>query len=312
MISKNKTLLIIDGNSLIHRAYHALPKLTTKEGEFINAIYGFLLIFLRFIKEFQPDFVVACFDLPLPTFRHKKFKEYKIKRPTTPLDLSQQIPKVKEVLNSFNVPVFEKEGFEADDLMGTIVETVSKNNKESKEKIEIIIISGDLDSLQLINSWTRVINFKKGIKETVLYNKESLKEKYGNLKPLQLIEFKALRGDPSDGIPGVKGVGEKTAVFLIEKFGSIDNLYKNLEKNKIIAPNLKKTLLKDKKMAFFSKFLAEINKNVPINFNLENCKWGNFEEKDVIEIFGRWEFKSLIKKIEEFKPKLVKENLRLW
>jgi len=180
MEKKKKRLIIIDSNSIIHRAYHALPPLTTKKGELVSAVYGFLLVFLKVIREFQPDYIAACFDVPGPTFRHKKFKEYKAKRPPTPKELYQQIPKVKEILKAFQVQVFEKESFEADDLIGTIARLAPKkftpyrNEVSGAEQvlpgIETIILSGDLDTLQLVNPQTKVYFLRKGVKDVVLYD----------------------------------------------------------------------------------------------------------------------------------------------
>jgi len=212
---QRKRLVLIDANSLIYRAYHALPPLTTKKAEPVNAVYGFLLVFLKAIREFQPDFIAACFDSPGPTFRHKKFKEYKAKRPPIPKDLVSQIPKVKEVLSAFGVPIFEKKGFEADDLIGAI-------SKITPPDTEVIILSGDMDILQLINSRTRVFLLKRGIKNTHLYDQNMVKEEYG-ISPSQIVDFKALRGDPSDNIPGVAGIGEKTAIDLLKRFGNLEN-----------------------------------------------------------------------------------------
>jgi DNA polymerase-1 len=166
MKEEKKRLIIIDSNSLIHRAYHALPSLTTKKGELVNAVYGFLLVFLKVIKEFQPNYIAATFDSAAPTFRHKRFKEYKAKRPPAPEELYQQIPKVKEILTAFRVPIFEKEGFEADDIIGTIAKKAPK--KQVIPEIETIILSGDLDTLQLVNPKTKVYSLRKGVKDTIL------------------------------------------------------------------------------------------------------------------------------------------------
>ena len=190
---ETKRLIIIDSNSIIHRAYHALPRLTTKKGELVNAVYGFLLVFFKAIREFQPDYIAACFDFPGPTFRHKKFKEYKAKRPPTPKDLVSQIPKVKEILDAFSVLIFEKEGFEADDIIGTISCLVSR--KQVLPEIETIILSGDLDILQLVDSKTKVYTLRKGVKDVVLYDENLVKEKFQGLTPEQILDFKALRGD---------------------------------------------------------------------------------------------------------------------
>lgn len=299
-----KTLIVIDSNSIIHRAYHALPALTTKKGELVNAVYGFLLVFFKAIREFQPDYIAACFDYPAPTFRHKKYKEYKITRPPAPQELYQQIPKVKEVLNAFNVQIFEKEGFEADDIIGTITKLVLK--KQTLPEIETIILSGDLDTLQLVDKNTKIYLFKKGIKDTFLYDENLVKEKY-QLTPQQIIDFKALKGDPSDNIPGVPGIGEKTAIYLLKEFGTIKSLYKELEKEtdrtRKLKPKLRELLKQKKGQVFFSRSLAEIKKDVPIDFNLEKCQWGNYNQEKVNRSLQNLEFYSLIEKLPELKGK---------
>src|SRR4030066_1213266 len=243
MENKSKRILVIDSNSIIHRAFHALPPLKTKRGELVNAVYGFLLVFFKAIKDFRPDYIAACFDLPAPTFRHKKYKEYKAKRPKAPEELYQQIPIIKKVLKCFNVPVFEKQGFEADDVIGTIAKLSPK--KQIVPPIETIIPSGDLDSLQLIDSQTKLFALRKGVKDVVLYDTNLVKEKFQGLVPKQVLDFKALRGDPSDNIPGVTGIGEKTAIELLLEFSSLEKIYKEIESNskkaKTINQKLRKT-----------------------------------------------------------------------
>lgn len=301
MTLEKKRLIIIDSNSLIHRAYHALPPLTTKKGELVNAIYGFLLVFFKAIREFQPDFIAATFDFPAPTFRHKKFKEYKAKRPPAPEELYRQIPKVKEILKGFNVPILEKEGFEADDLIGTIARLAPK--QQIAPEIETIILSGDLDVLQLVNPHTKAYTLKKGVKDTVLYDKKLVEEKFQGLEPNQLLDWKALRGDPSDNIPGVSGVGEKTAIELIKEFGNLENLYQNLEQDseraKKLKPKLKETLFQQKEQAFFSQALVKIKTNVPIDFNLDRCRWREYNKEKVVQILKNLEFHSLITRLPE-------------
>lgn len=311
---KRKTLVIIDSNSLIHRAYHALPFLTTKKGELVNAVYGFLLVFLRVLRELQPDFIVACFDFPAPTFRHKKFKEYKAKRPPAPEELYRQIPKVKEVLKSFSVSVCEKEGFEADDIIGTISKKFPK--KQIFPSIETIILSGDSDVLQLVGKQTRVYLLRKGVKDIVFYDEKSVKEKFNGLHPEQLVDFKALRGDPSDNIPGVTGIGEKTAVELLLKFGSLENLYKKIEEEPgqtiNLRPKLRELLLKYREQAFLSKELAQTEKNVPLELTLEECRWREYNKEKATRDLERLEFYSLIKKLPDVKkPKEETEELNL-
>ncbi|MBZ9578170.1 hypothetical protein KJA13_04075 [Patescibacteria group bacterium] len=299
MTEDKKRLIVIDGNAVIHRAFHALPPLTTKKGELVNAIYGFLLVFFKAIKEFQPDFVAATFDFPGPTFRHKKYKLYKATREKAPEELYEQIPKVKEILKNFNVQIFEEQGFEADDLIGTISKKAPK--KQILPEIETIILTGDLDALQLVDKNTKVYTLRKGVKDTVLYDEEKVKERYQGLTPDQLTDFKALRGDPSDNIPGVLGVGEKTAITLIKEFGTLENLYEELKKNsekaKEIKQSLRKKLLDCKEQAFVSKMLAEIKSNVPIEFNLEKCRWEGYNRDKIIEIFRDYEFKTLIERL---------------
>ncbi len=309
--SKKEVLVVIDSNSIIHRAYHALPPLTTKKGELVNAVYGFLLVFLKAVKDFNPKFIVAAFDLPSPTFRHKKYNEYKANRPPTPEDLRSQMSTVKEFLNVFSVPVFEKEGFEADDIVSTVVQKSTDNKKD----LEIIILSGDLDSLQLVSPRIKVYALKKGIREVILYDEEQVKERFRGLVPEQILDFKSLRGDPSDNIPGVKGVGEKTAIELLLKFGSLENIYKKAEKDpEDFKKNTKELLIKYKNQAFLSKSLVQLEKNVPISFDLASCMWLDFSEGEVSRLLEKFEFYSLIKRLPELKegekePK--RENLKL-
>ncbi|MBI2038474.1 MAG: hypothetical protein HYT19_00940 [Candidatus Nealsonbacteria bacterium] len=294
-----KQLLIIDANSVIHRAYHALPPLTSKSGEMVNAVYGFLLVFLKVIKEFKPAFVAACFDVKGPTFRHKKFEDYKAKRPKAPEELYSQIPIVKEILRAFNVPIFEKNGFEADDIIGTIA---------FLSPVKTIILSGDADALQLVNSKTKVFALRKGVKDTVLYDEQLTKEKFKGLVPSQVSDFKGLRGDPSDNIPGVKGIGEKTATELLLNFGDLEKIYQEIEK---IKPKTKELLLEHKELAFLSRDLAKIEKSVPIEFNLKKCRWGEYHKENPKKLLENLGFDSLIKRLPENQPSLG-GNLRLW
>jgi len=311
-----KRLILIDSNSVLHRAYHALPPLTTKKGKPVGAVYGFCLVFLKVIKEFQPEFITACFDFPAPTFRHKKFKEYKAKRPPTPADFPPQISITKEVLKAFNVPVFEKKGFEADDLIATISFLATKD-----PQLEVIILTGDLDILQLINPQVKVYLLKKGVKETILYDEKTLKEKYGFSSKL-FSDFKALRGDPSDNIPGVPGIGEKTAAKLIKEFGSLEELYKRIKEGNIqtINEKFKKILLDSEKEAFLSKNLILLKKDIPLKFDLEKCRWGDYDKEKVKSILESLEFYSLVKRLFKNQKKTnpsekkisQKENLTLF
>jgi len=302
MTKDKKQLVIIDSNSLIHRAYHALPPLTTKRGELVNAVYGFLLVFLKAIKDFQPDFIAACFDFPAPTFRHKKYKEYKAKRPPAPEELYRQIPKVKEILDGFNVAIFEKEGYEADDIIGTIAKLASQ--KQIFPEIETIILSGDLDTLQLVNSQIRVYTCKKGVKDTVLYDEKQITERYQGLEPVQLLDFKSLKGDPSDNIPGVPGIGEKNAIWLMNEFGTLDSLYQeieqNTEKSQKINDRIRKILKNYKDQALFSRELTKIKRDVSLDFHLKNCALKGYDKEKIIQFFKSLEFYSLIDKLPNF------------
>jgi DNA polymerase-1 len=298
-MEEKKRLVIIDGNSLVHRSYHALPPLTTKKGELVNAVYGFLLVFFKAIRELKPKFIAACFDLPAPTFRHQKYSAYKATRPKAPDELYNQLPRTKEVLKEFGIQIFEKEGFEADDIIGTIAKVAAQ--KQIFPKIEIIILSGDLDTLQLINDKTKVYALKKGLKDTILYDENLVKERYQGLTPSQLPDYKALKGDPSDNIPGVPGIGEKTAIDLMMGFNSLENLYKELEnkteKIQKLKDRLRDILAKNKEQAFLSKMLATVEKNVPIEFSPKECQWGRYNRKKVIKILKSLEFYSLINRL---------------
>jgi len=296
-MSENKKFLIIDGNALVHRAYHALPPLTTKRGEVVNAVYGFLLVFLKALKDIKPDYVAATFDLAGPTFRHKQFKEYKAKRVKAPDELYQQLPRVKEILTAFDVPIYEKEGFEADDVIGTL--TV-----KAPAGVESVILSGDLDNLQLVNEKTKVYTLRKGIKDTILYDVDEAKKRYDGLLPEQLQDYRGLRGDASDNIPGVSGIGEKTAIELLKTFGSLDNLYKEIEKGTKKAAGIKPSLLQklkdNKEQALLSQDLAKIHCDVPIDFKLADCEFGRFDLETTKRALAKYEFNTLIQKLPEF------------
>ena len=295
-----KKLLIIDANSLIHRAFHALPPFSTSKGEMVNAVYGFFSIFLKVIKEVQPEYIAAAFDVKGPTFREKKFKEYKAKREKAPDELYSQIPKIKEVLAAFHVPVYEKEGFEADDIIGTIAKKAPK--LQIHPALHTIILSGDMDHLQLVNETTTVYTFKKGIQDSMIYDEAEVKKRFGGLSPSQVIDWKGLRGDPSDNIPGVPGIGEKTATQLLLDFGSLENLYKALKSSKgegKIKPRIAALLLQNKEYAMVSKELATIDTKVPIDLHVKDLAWKGFQRKDVEELFLSFEFRSLLLRLDD-------------
>jgi len=286
-----KNFIIIDGNSLLHRAWHALPPLTTKAGQVTNAVYGFTMILLRVLKELKPNYLAVAFDTKAPTFRHQEFKAYKAQRKKQPDEFYQQLPLTKELLTSLGLQYIEAPGFEADDIIGTLCQQI--NNDQLP--IAKIIVSGDLDNLQLIDKQTKVYTLKKGITDIAIYDEKAVKQRY-RLKPEQLIDFKALRGDPSDNIPGVKGIGEKTALDLIEKFGSLENLYQKLEKTKI-RDKVKILLTEQKKEAFLSKKLVTIKKDVPLKISLTEMSIKPPNQKEVHQLFQKLEFNSLLNRV---------------
>jgi DNA polymerase-1 len=288
-IEKEK-LVIIDANALVHRAFHALPPLSSQEGELTNAVFGFTSILIKVINEIKPDYMVACFDLPEPTFRHKEFDQYKAHRAKTPEDLIPQFEKVKQVLKAFNVPIFEKAGFEADDLLGTISLLSRKQNKNIKN----IILTGDLDTLQLVNDNTFIYTLKKGITDTIIYDEKAVIERFGGLKPEQMIDFKGLKGDPSDNIPGVPGIGEKTAIKLLLEYKTLEGIYENIG---LIKKNLADKLLEYKDQAFFSKKLSIIILDIDVDFDLKDAKFGDYDKNKVIKIFKELNFFTLISRL---------------
>lgn len=295
----SKKFLIIDGNAIVHRAYHALPPLKTRNGKLVNAVYGFLLIFLKALKEIEPDCVVAAFDVKGPTFRHKAYKLYKAKRKKAPDELYQQINDVKKVLKAFGVPVFEKQGFEADDLIGTIVTHTKR--KQVLPKAENIILTGDMDALQLVDEQTKVYTMRRSVKDTILFGIKETKEKYDGLLPEQLTDYRALRGDPSDNIPGVTGIGEKTAIELLKQFDTLENLYKEIEQETKNSTKIKEGVLKKlkdyKDQAFISQKLAEIDCNVDIDFKLKDCEFSNYNPMKAKAVLEEFEFFALIKRL---------------
>ncbi|MEK7080460.1 MAG: 5'-3' exonuclease H3TH domain-containing protein [Patescibacteria group bacterium] len=287
-----KRLIIIDSNALLHRAFHALPPLTNRKGELTGAVYGYLLTLFKAIKDLKVDYVVACFDTKAKTFRHEEYKEYKAHRVATPDGIISQIPMAKEVLEAFKIPVFAKDGFEADDLIATIAVRAAE-----KENLEVFILSGDLDNLQLVSDKIKVYTLGKGIKDTVIYDKNKVVERFG-VAPEQMNDFKALTGDPSDNVPGVPGIGKKTAAEIIQKYGSIKNLYNELSTDTaVLKPKVKEALKANKESAFLSRHLVEMKKDVDIDFNLEDCSFGKFNLNEVEKKLIDLEFNSLINNI---------------
>lgn len=255
----------------------------------MNAVYGFTSVLLNVIAKLKPDYIVATFDLKEPTFRHKEFKDYKATRVKAPDDLYEQIPRVKEILGALNIPIFEKEGYEADDIIATF----AKQSETLHPEVENIIVTGDLDTLQLVNDKTKVYALRRGMSDTIIYDEKAIMERYG-LSPEQMNDYKGLRGDPSDNLPGVKGVGEKTAIELLKKYKSIEEIYKNLPE---IKEGVRKKLEKDKVQAYFSKRLAILIEDVPVKLNLEESGWEKFDRVKAINLFRELEFFSLLRRL---------------
>lgn len=283
-----ENFFIIDGNSLINRAFYALPLLSNKDGEYSNAVYGFCNILIKLITENKVDKILVAFDLKAKTFRHKMYDEYKANRKGMPQELVSQVPLLKELLKLMNIKCLELEGFEADDIIGTL-----SKNKNTKN----YIITGDKDSLQLISENTEVWLTRKGISEIEKFDINHLNEVYG-LIPKQIIDLKALMGDASDNIPGVNGIGEKTALKLLEEYDNVENLYNNIDK---IKGKLQEKLINDKEMCFLSKTLATIKTDVPISLNFEEINLNFPFDNKVAEFFYKYQIKSLLNKPQLFK-----------
>jgi DNA polymerase-1 len=285
-----KTLLLIDNHALIYRFFHALPPLTNPKGEASGAIYGLSSVLLKIIKEQRPDYIAAAFDLPGKTFRNDLYDQYKIHRPTMPNDLQPQVKKARELFNVFGIKTIDQEGFEADDVIGSL----AKKFKDEKDLV-VIILSGDLDVLQLVVGEKVVIQFlKKGITETKLYDEEAVIERYG-VTPKQLPDLKGLLGDTSDNIPGIKGVGPKTASPLIAKYGDLDGLFENLWE---LPEKIGNKLENQKESALFSKDLATIRVDIPLNFSLEDLKRESLNRDKIKDFFEEMGFNSLIKRLD--------------
>jgi DNA polymerase-1 len=286
-------LVLIDGNAILHRAYHALPPLTNKEGVVVNAVYGFFSMFLKIIGDLKPEYIIVCFDRAAPTFRKELFVGYQAKRPKMADDLVPQVTILHEVLKSAKVAIFEVDGYEADDLIGTLAVQAAKLEVRS-EKLEVVIVTGDRDMLQLVNSHVKVLAPIKGITEMILFDDKKVEEKYG-IKSSQFIDYKALVGDSSDNYPGVAGIGPKTAVGLIKEYGSFDEMYKNIS---TLPPKIAKKLATDAEAAALAKKLATIVTDAPITLKLDECWCAKFDTKSLKEEFEKLGFKSLLKRLE--------------
>jgi DNA polymerase I len=318
--SDKKKLVLLDAHAIIHRAYHALPDFATSQGVPTGALYGLATMLIKIIEELNPEYIVACFDLPGPTYRHEAYEKYKAGRKATDDNLKLQLESAKDIFIDWGIPMFSLGGFEADDMLGTIVYEL-KDNKD----IQTIIASGDMDTMQLVrDKEVMVYTLRKGIKDTILYDEEGVIKRFG-FPPKLLPDFKGLRGDPSDNIIGVKGIGEKTATSLIQSFGTVEDIYKALKKGKEeykkagISDRIAELLLENEEEALFSKTLATIRHDAPINFKLPKPWRENLDLDVLIERFRVLEFRTMGERVKMLlktldnkkngiaKPKLAKE-----
>jgi DNA polymerase-1 len=284
-----KRMILVDGSSLMYRSFFALKNFKTSQGIPTNAIYGYTSIILKIRKQ-DLEYGAIIFDSPVKTFRHKKFEEYKSNRKKMPEELSLQIPYIKEISKLLGFNLLEVEEYEADDVIGTICEKIKYKND-----IEALIISGDLDVLQLVNSNIKVMLTQKGVSKTVIYDSEKIYERYG-LKPSQIVDFKALKGDPSDNIPGVPGIGEKIALKLLKEYGTLENIFNNLEK---IEGKEKELLKNGKDIAIISKFLATIKNDIPLEIEIEDLKIKKIDEENLKDLLNKLEFKTILERIKK-------------
>jgi DNA polymerase-1 len=290
---EKQLLLLFDGNALVHRAFHALPPLTQhKTGELVNAVYGFASTLLKVFADFKPTHWAIAFDRPTPTFRHEMFEEYKAQRPTTPEELKSQIKKVHQLVEAFHIPVFEIDGFEADDVLGTL------SKQADEQGIETIIVTGDNDMLQAVLPRVKTLAPRRSFTDTVLYDEQAVEQKYG-IKPEQLADLKALAGDVSDNIPGVPGIGEKTATKLLQQYGTLQGIYDHIED--ITPARLQDTLREYRAQAFQSKELSTIVKDVPIKLDLKTCQVSHYDRNEVARLFQELEFINLLPRLPQMK-----------
>lgn len=298
-IDRMSTLLIIDGNAIVHRAFHALPPLTDSKGEVVNAIYGFFSMLLKVIEDTKPTHVAICFDRPKPTFRKSLYAGYQAHRPQMADGLSSQITKLHQALEKVHFTIFELDGFEADDLIGTLAYQAVKNYQ-----IQVKILTGDRDLLQLVNPHVKVLAPIMGITKMIEYDEKAVEEKY-SIKPSQFIDYKALIGDQSDGYPGITGIGPKTAANLLQKFKTFENLYTNIQN---IAPKTAEKLAIDAEQAALAKKLATILTDAPIALKIDKCLLAHTTKEDLYQLCDEFTFNSLRKRVESMKTIVSKSS----
>ena len=293
-----KKLFLIDGNAIIHRAFHAFPPhFRTKDGELINAVYGFTSMLLNIINIQKPDYFAVSFDRAAKTFRHEEYKEYKATRTKAPDELYSQIPRIRNMVETFNMPIYDCDRYEADDVLGTLAVQAAK-----LDDLETYIVTGDMDPLQLVNPKVFVYAPQPGFKDAKIYNAAKVEEKYG-LTPDQVIDYKSLKGDSSDNIPGVPGIGDKGAVRLLQQYKTLDGIYEHLDE---ITGSIHNKLADNKEKAYFSQYLATIVLDVPVTLDLKDCKTHEYDKEKVLKLFEELQFRSLIAKLDG--PRMSPKN----
>jgi DNA polymerase I len=282
-------LMLLDGYGLVYRGYFALPPLTTSKGELVNGVFGFASIVLRGIQDLQPDYLAVSFDLPGPTFRHEQYADYKATRVKMPDDLRDQFPKVREVVKALRIPVYEMPGYEADDVIGTITRQL-----DPRDDLETTIVTVDLDMLQLVTPRVRLMTTRSGVENTVIYDVDRIDERFG-LRPDQMIDYKALKGDPTDNIPGVPGVGEKTAAKLIREFNDLEALFTRLDE--VTPEKLRDKLAEHREQVFMGRELSTIVRDLPIEIDLDAARLADYDRDTVVRLFREYEFRTLIERL---------------
>jgi DNA polymerase I len=293
-----KKLILIDGNAVMHRAFHALPPLNNQDGQPTNAVYGFFMMLLKIIEDLQPEYLVVCFDRAAPTFRKQMYVGYQATRPKMSDDLSPQFKMVHKALDEAKIKHFGVDGYEADDLIGTI-------SKEAKEKdLQTIIVSGDRDLLQLVNGQVLMLAPVVGMTKMTMFDEIKVREKYG-LEPWQIVDYKALVGDASDNYPGVSGIGPKTASGLLNKYNTLEGVYEHLGE---LTPQLQEKLANDAEQAAMAKKLATIVLDAPVKFVEKEAEIGNIDNKALKRVFEELNFKSLLNRLLKVPVKVQTET----
>lgn len=301
-------LVLIDGNAILHRAYHALPPLTTRSGKLVNAVYGFTTMLLKIIADLKPEYLAVAFDTAKPTFRQMEYLGYQAQRPKMAEELAGQIEEVHQVLRAFGVSIYEVPGFEADDIIGTLTRQAVQNKRE------VIIVTGDQDLMQLVGPKTKVYAPVRGLSEAEMFDEKKVIAKFG-IVPQQIIDYKGLIGDSSDNYPGVPGVGPKTAVGLLKKYKTLQNIYKHLDQ---LPEPLARKLTEGKELAELSQKLARIVANIPVKLNLRKCQFRlkNEEKERAAKKLAELGFKSLVARLQQTNERSTKvqkkeEQLRM-